>query len=80
MNEEQRNKIADKSRVNAEIDSVKQYLDLYAKTDKKDHADNEKRLAQKHEKELHKAKMFSVGNLTNMITLSTILQKGGELP
>lgn len=78
-NEEQRGKIASKPAVVAEIAEIKIYLDLY-KSSIASKGNIEKELAKQHQKELQQAKTSAVRNLSNIVTIFTMMECGQTMP
>lgn len=71
-NEEQKQKIASKLQVVAEIAEIKSYLDLY-NANKQDRDAIEKDLKKQHAKELAQVRKSTVTKIANMITMHSMI-------
>jgi len=70
-NEEQQEKIQSKVTIEAEITEVKSYLDIY-QSSQNEQAEQEKKIAKQHAKEVANARKATVTSIANMITMTSL--------
>jgi len=78
-NEEQKEKIASKDSIIAEINEVKSYLDVYEKSRKED-VQKQKEISKAHANELRNAKAGAVRTVANMIAIISLKDKAQNIP